>query len=286
MLEEHFTPAAVRLRLCKSQPGPFNWLLLPGGPGIGSESLAGLAACLDVPGAIWLVDLPGDGSNVALPPADECYRHWPKVLLEAAQALPNCIYVGHSTGGMYLLSVPELEDHICGLVLISSAPDAGWRERFGEMVSDNPLPAVESASHRFETCRSNETLRELTLAAAEWNFTPDGLAAGRRLLATLPFNLAAVDWSESNFEAQYTAKWWPRATPVLILSGSEDRIVAQNCWESSHFRDKNVTWTKIDCAGHFPWVEQPSAVAAAFSDLARVILERHSKTDEEHKKAS
>ncbi|EUA07894.1 hypothetical protein I545_6382 [Mycobacterium kansasii 662] len=41
-----------------------NWLFLPGGPGIGSESLHELVDTVDVPGCSWMVDLPGDGSNV------------------------------------------------------------------------------------------------------------------------------------------------------------------------------------------------------------------------------
>ena len=63
--------------------------------------------------------------NVAAPgaPADP-YPLWPQVLLEAVNAVPHPVAVGHSTGGEYLLSVPGLEERLAGLVLVSTAPDA------------------------------------------------------------------------------------------------------------------------------------------------------------------
>jgi hypothetical protein len=62
-MREFWTGSGVRLRAVGERPGGLNWLLLPGGPGIGSESLYGPAEAIDVPGVTWLVDLPGDGSN-------------------------------------------------------------------------------------------------------------------------------------------------------------------------------------------------------------------------------
>ncbi|MEV6682276.1 alpha/beta hydrolase [Streptomyces erythrochromogenes] len=106
----------------------WTWLFVPGGPGLGSESVLGLVRAAGVPGTAWLVDLPGEGSNRGLPQVpDSPYEGWPDVLTEAAESLDDVIMVGHSTGGMFLLSLPELEAHLAGLCLVSSAPHAGWR---------------------------------------------------------------------------------------------------------------------------------------------------------------
>ncbi|MER7008257.1 hypothetical protein ABT297_35140 [Dactylosporangium sp. NPDC000555] len=141
MRAEFWTPSGIRLRAAGSRQGSGNWLFLPGGPGIGSESLEGLVAAVEVPGASWLVDLPRDGSNTAAPGGGEDpFAGWPGVLLEAARSLPGAVFVGHSTGGMYLLSVPELEAHLTGLVLVSSAPHAGWLPAFAELTRQRPLP--------------------------------------------------------------------------------------------------------------------------------------------------
>lgn len=274
MNQDRFTPSGVRLRLHSSRPGALNWLLLPGGPGIGSESLRGLADTLDAPGAVWLVDLPGDGSNRAPPgaPADP-FQVWPHAVLEAAQALDNPVFAGHSTGGMYLLDTPELEGVLRGLVLLDTAPDAGWRPRFEEMTRAHPLPAVEAATAIYEADRRDENIAAIAVASAEWNFTPAGLSRGRDLLAGMPYSAAAVDWSDAHFDPVYRARWWPRTLPVLRLAGAEDRIVWQGGWADPRFQTANVLDRTISGAGHFPWIENPMEVRQAFQAFAARLLE-------------
>lgn len=269
MRDSFFTSSGVRVRRHSTRPGELNWLLLPGGPGIGSESLVELADALTVRGTTWLVDLPGDGSNRDAPgSAADPFAKWPGVVVEAAQALPNVVFVGHSTGGMYLLSTPALEDHIVGLALVDTAPDADWRPRFAEMTQRHPLPAVDAASAAYERDRSDENIAAVAVASAEWNFTPAGLEAGRALLARMPYNRAAVDWSDANFDGVYRAAWWPTTLPVLVAAGADDRIVWQGGWESARFRTPNALFRTVPGGGHFPWIENPTAIDAAFHELA------------------
>jgi pimeloyl-ACP methyl ester carboxylesterase len=270
--QQFFTKSGVRLRHHSVRAGELNWLLLPGGPGIGSESLEDLVAALDVPGTIWLVDLPGDGSNRVPPgaPADP-FESWPQVLLEAAQALPDVVYVGHSTGGMYLLATPELARHVRGLALLDTAPDAGWHPRFVEMTQRHPLPAVDAATAIYERDPRDENIAAVAVASAAWNFTPRGVAAGRALLERMPYNSAAVAWSDAHFDHVYKAAWWPEPLPVLVLAGADDRIVWQGGWDDPRFHGPNVSFASISEAGHFPWIENPAAVAAAFAQFAELV---------------
>lgn len=273
------TPGGVRLRLASRCPGSLNWLFLPGGPGIGSESLLGLVEATQLPGSCWLVDLPGDGSNVF---EGDPFQHWPGVLIEAAQALPDCVYVGHSTGGMYLLATAPLEAHLVGLVLVSSAPDARWHVRYVAMAEADLLPALDRAVAAFERSPDATTLRDLAVESAPWNFQPAFVAQGRQLLAAMPYNLAAVAWSDAHFDHVYAHAWWPRALPTLIVSGACDRIVAQDLWDEPGFQAANVQSCVIGDAGHFPWVEQPEAVRAAFADFA-VRAAAHAATRSDHR---
>ncbi|HEX4366859.1 MAG TPA: alpha/beta hydrolase [Rhodopila sp.] len=268
-----FTSSGVRLRKHSASPGNLNWLLLPGGPGIGSESLAELAAAIAVPGTVWLVDLPGDGSNRAPPGAPgDPFSVWPHAVAEAARSLPNVVFAGHSTGGMYLLATPELEDHIRGLVLLDTAPDAGWHPRFVAMTKRHPLPAVDAATAIYEQDRRDANIAAIAVASAEWNFTPGAVTAGRELLARMPYNSAAVDWSDAHFDHTYRAAWWPRSMPVLIAAGADDRIVWQGGWDEPRFRTANAIRRTIPDAGHFPWIENPAAVRAAFAEIAERIV--------------
>jgi hypothetical protein len=71
-----YTTAGIRLtpmRRVGALDEVMNDMLVPGGPDIGSESLADLAACLPNDVNAWGVDLPEDGSNVQPDP----YGMWP-----------------------------------------------------------------------------------------------------------------------------------------------------------------------------------------------------------------
>ena len=272
-METHFTPSGVRLRLHSARPGELDWLLLPGGPGIGSESLEELAAALTVPGTIWLVDLPGDGSNRNPPGASEDpFAAWPQVLIEAARAVANPVYVGHSTGGMYLLATPALDGLVRGIALLDTAPDCSWHAQYVAMTEQHPLPAVEAATAIYAADPCDANVAALAVASAEWNFTRAGIDAGRALLARMPYNSAAVDWSEHNFDHVYRAAWWPRAIPVLVLAGAEDRIVSQGGWDDARFHTPNALFRSAPAAGHFPWIDNPAAVQAAFAELAGALV--------------
>jgi pimeloyl-ACP methyl ester carboxylesterase len=272
MTDIRFTPSGVRMRIHSARPGSLNWLLLPGGPGIGSESLWELADTMDVPGTVWLVDLPGDGSNRAAPGAPHNpFSLWPKVVVEASQAVPNPVFAGHSTGGMYLLSTPELDRHLVGLALVDTAPDAGWHPRFVEMVSKNPLPAFDAALAIYERDKRDDNIAAVAVASAEWNFAPEALERGRKLLSRMPYNSAAVDWSDANFDHVYKAAWWPRSMPALVLAGSGDRIVWQGGWDEARFHTPNAMFRTIAGGGHFPWIENPADVGKAFSEFAAKI---------------
>ena len=113
-----WTASRARLQLVHSSEGNnLDWLFLPGGPGLGSESLLPLLDILKLPGNLWQLDLPGDGSNTTSNNSDS-FSHWPSALIEAVSEFDRVILVAHSTGGMYALSLPELEHLLIGLILL------------------------------------------------------------------------------------------------------------------------------------------------------------------------
>src|SRR5205807_21926 len=117
MSQFHYSKDGFRLTFVKSREGfPFNWLFLPGGPGLGSESLKDLTAMLELTGTIWHVDYPGDGSNRDIEHVD--FTKWPEGLVNLVQTLEHVIIVAHSFGGMLTLTIPELEKHLDGIVLL------------------------------------------------------------------------------------------------------------------------------------------------------------------------
>ncbi len=264
--------SGARLQFIKFKAGAsLNWLFLPGGPGLGSESLSDLTKCLNLEGKLWHLDLPGDGSNITSNNA-ESFQNWEKALIEAVDSLENVILVAHSTGGMYALSLPLLEKKLKGLVLMDSSPDTSWQINFVKMMEKTPILETEKLNDFYRQNPNNENLKELTIASAPYFFTKKGLRKGISLLQSLPFNYEACQWSEINFDSQYKHTWIPNKLPTLIFSGSEDHMTPVSLFSNlKEFNRDNITICEIKNAGHFPWIENPEDVSKVFSEFSKVL---------------
>ena len=275
MLKSLFwTPSGARLQwVYSSEEGDLNWLFLPGGPGLGSESLLPLLRILELPGNLWRLDLPGDGSNTTSNNSLS-FSHWSSALIEAVNEFDPVILVAHSTGGMYALSLPELENLLDGLILLDSAPDAKWQASFAKAVENLPVPGLEELQQRYEKEPTNEALKELTLASAPYLFTQPWQKAGIESLRSLPYNYETCQWSERHFDRTYRAKWVPRTIPTLILAGEKDLVTPLRFFEGEkQFSRENIALKSIKEAGHFPWIENPAEVAREFKTYANQFNE-------------
>jgi pimeloyl-ACP methyl ester carboxylesterase len=259
---ERFTASGVRLRL-RLNAGRGLWLLVPGGPGIGSDSMGELADLL--PGSVWSIDLPGDGSNVA---ASDRFDLWPTVLVEAVRAIPDAVVVGHSVGAMQVLLVPEIEEHAAAIVLISGAPDHRAFVPLETLAREHPDDAAVAAYGRFIASPTDASARAWLLASAGWSFVPPYVEKGRKMLARLPISCPPMLWSARHFDGSYHYAWWPTRIPVLIVSGSQDQLVDQTSWSSVMPRGDDSARAWISDAAHYPWIENPAAVRKALTEFA------------------
>jgi len=263
-----WTKAKARLQLIKTSQGEnYNWLFLPGGPGLGSEYLASLTDILELPGNIWYLDLPGDGSNLT---GDDTlsFSNWSEALAEAVNALENVILVAHSSGGMFALAIPQLKQNLRGLVLLDSAPDASWQHCFKEYTSQNPLPGIGDFNAELNKDPSNETMRKQILASLPYYFKTTVTKEHIELFEKLPFNYKSYLWSVNNFNDTYTAKWIPDNIPTMILGGDSDYLTPLYLFKNStEFQTENIMFREIQNAGHFPWLENPEQVVLAFKEF-------------------
>jgi len=261
-----WTPSGARLQLFRGSEGsPLNWLFLPGGPGLGSESLLPLLNTLELSGSLWQLDLPGDGSNTTANDYDS-FSRWPTALIEAVSAFKHVVLVAHSTGGMFALSVPEIEGLLSGLVLLDSAPDAGWQASFTKQTLQCPIPGLGALQEQYRAAPSSSTLKTVTVASAPYLFTEKGMTKGIAMLNSLPYNCGAHAWAEEHFDSTYHTKWIPQTIPTLLLSGEEDQITPLQLFiDKKKFHRDNISFRSIQKAGHFPWIDNPQAVIAAFN---------------------
>ncbi len=263
-----WTAHHARLQLMSTRAGKmYHWIFLPGGPGLGSEYFHGITRLLDVPGCIWHLDLPGNGSNKR-DNGPDTYAKWTETLLEAVKALESVILVAHSVGGMLALACPELEKELKGLVLLNTSPSCVHREISREIGKDKQLPDREKLLQRYLQNPSEEAMRQYCQESIPYWFTPQAWQAGRKMVEDIPLNYQAYQ-AGREFLARYQALWVPQHLKTLIIMGTHDFVTPPCVFEDcAKFHRPNIWLNTIQNASHFCWVEEPKQVAQAFEQYS------------------
>ncbi len=266
----------TRYQLIKSKPGDavYNWIFLPGGPGIDSNYLLYLIDKLDVSGNYWLIDLPSNGSNELADLNPNINKRWGEHLISAVNIFDNPILVGHSFGGNFPLFFPQLEKLLKGLIILNSVPTLNSPE-FECCATENNLPSRAGHLEAFMATPTLETVREFYLSIAPYCFPTKTLEAGTKLIESFDYSISTAFWWKTEGEAAYsTIKWIPKKIPVLIVGASHDFVTPISIFEQDkRFLRVNITITCIPNAGHFPWMEEPTIVRNSFrSFVSRVSL--------------
>jgi pimeloyl-ACP methyl ester carboxylesterase len=254
----------VRYQLFQTnEDKPYNWLFFPGGPGADSSYFANLIGCLNLPGNVWLIDLPGNGSNLS--DGFTNFDLWMEIFPEVIKQFKNPIVVGHSFGGMFPLLFPELEKYLKGFVILNSAPALWLQEAVAYSKAFN-LPDLSQEMQEFTDKPSQESFDKALAACVPYYFPPSSLEEGKKWMAQVPCAyLPAVWWQRKAMELNFTAKWIPQKVITLIVNARFDCICPFTLFQKDErFQRPNIEFLLIENGGHMPWMENPIAVKEAF----------------------
>ncbi|STX27987.1 hydrolases or acyltransferases (alpha/beta hydrolase superfamily) [Legionella beliardensis] len=242
-----------------------NWLFFPGGPGVDSSYLFDLVNLLNLPGNVWLIDLPGNGSHGV---NYENFDKWLDIFLPTVQKFANPVLVGHSFGGMLPLLYPELETILAGLVILNSAPGL-WLEAAVKKANELNLPDLSLEMQTFTENPTQETFNQALAACMPYYFPKESLVIGQEKLLNVPINfMSAVWWQRKAFATNFNAKWIPNSVPTLIVSAEFDAICpAALFMEDKRFERLNISKHYIEKAGHLPWLEKPNEINHLFENF-------------------
>ncbi len=253
---------------------PYNWLFLPGGPGGDSSYLQSLTNILDLPGNTWLVDLPGNGSNLVVD--DYNFEKWFDILIPSVSKFENPILVGHSFGGMFPLLFPKLEKYLKGLVILNSAPSAPLEEavKCGKLRN---LPDLAKEMEVFSNNPNEETFRIALNACIPYYFSPDYLEQGKKFLENVKMQFRPSAWWSQGIGKNFNATWVPQKVPTLIIGGDNDSIAPISIFENDkRFKRDNIFLKKIEQSGHFSWIDQPDVFKNIWMEFITDALSKNS----------
>lgn len=262
----------VRYELYQTNGGkPYNWLFFPGGPGADSSYLYSLVDELELSGNVWLIDMPGNGSNLS----DETdFDRWIDLFPGIIRRFANPILVGHSFGGMFPLLFPELENILKGFVILNSSPTL-WLEEAMRYSKQFDLPDLGKEMQAFTLTPSPETLRAALDVCMPYYFPKHTLEKGRELFSQVPCQFQpAVWWQRKAIESNFSAKWIPQNVPTLIVGSKYDCICPFSLFkDDERFKRSNVELLFVGDAGHLIWMENPAAAKEAFKKMEKRLCQ-------------
>lgn len=271
-----FDQYGTRMTLAQSNPGNgYNWVFLPGGPGTDSGYFNELVAILNLPGNVWLVDLPENGGNKF----GSCYREdydfdsWEVCLKYVLNSLGKVILVGHSFSGVYPLLFPEIEQDLLGLVIIASASKP-WVANAMEKAKLKNLPSFEKEMGAFLANKTEETWNAARKVFVHYYFTPETFKRGTEILFRDEYNFHAMNWWLSQASSIDFDKILIPNIPTLIMGSLEDCAVPfESYLADERFQKPNILMREIQGAGHLPWLEKPEEVKRLFVEYVSWLQE-------------
>ncbi len=276
-MQRNFDPTyneyGVRFRLVannESKNTLINWLFLPGGPGLDASCLLSLVSLWRLPGRVWLMDLPGNGSNSG---CSNNFDDWLHIFPATVSEFSHPVLVGHSFGGMFPLLFPEMEDLLDGLVLLGAAPSL-WLEEASLLAKRYNLPDISRVCNLFTAEPTQDSLQQLLDACVPYHFPASSHAKGREILCRTPCSVGPLVWWERKIiEMPCEAGWIPYKVPTLIIGGELDTVVPASLFtEDIRFQGRHIQQYCIQGAGHWPWVEQPEKVKKMLKKFVACIL--------------
>lgn len=289
MAHYFFDENRIRYTLAGTGEGaPYSWLFIPGGPGGDSGYLRTITDLLELPGNLWLIDLPGNGTNVA----DDNYNfdQWFKLFLPMVSKFENPILVGHSFGGMFPLLFPKLENVLKGLIMLHSAPSnpstlktssdnisiparISHQSHNSQHSSLRNLPDLKKPMAEFLENPSEKTFNIALEACIPYYFAPEYLEQGKKFLEMLYVQFRPSFWWQKTAGINYNASWVPQKVPTLAIGGDFDSMLPFSIFEEDQrFKRDNIRLKRIKNSGHFSWIDQPDVFKSTVTDFLEQII--------------
>jgi proline iminopeptidase len=270
----------VRLAVHTRGSGP-QVLCVPGGPGRASVYLGGLGG-LDASYTLRLLDNRGTGSSEL--PADRDTLAFPRLAddveaVRRALGLDRVDVLAHSAGCLVTMAWAAAHPSAAAALVLVTPPG----RRTGDDAAD--IPAIRAA-------RADEPWYAEAAEAAELLASGDVPGGLRREMerAARPFAYgrwdAAAQAHAAGTEAQMSLRAWAGFDPgtgydyepmlaalasvsarVLVVVGDRDGLTGAVVGERVAARFADGRCVTIAGAGHYPWVDEPDAFAAAVREF-------------------
>lgn len=193
--------------------------LIPGGPGLTTDSLAELKAAFE-PTSLIALDPPTASS-------DWSYHGLFEIALSQLPKNSDVVLCGHSFGGILAAEIALRSSNVKGLICMASPfSETAW-ESVGKQYESHLTPELKLVADAFDREPNNENFREWIANYGEMYFTRGHADAGREMLRRSRTNLNAYKGAgeEASKKGHLLKELSALQMPKLYLRGELDKLV-------------------------------------------------------------
>jgi len=254
-----------RLELVSQTAQDPQWLFFPGGPGLGAEYLRAFAQQLKLPGSVYLIDFPKDGTNTA---GELSLDSWGNGLIALLKTFTAPIIVTHSFSAMYLLLLSAIEPLLQGLVLMNTTVSNSFFEHVARMQQRHNLPDLAPAAMQYHLNPKLETYKIFWETYKHYCYTPAELTLGEEMMHHFAYNSLAYYFAIEHIYPNYHSRWVPQQVLTMTIASEHDFICPPNAFiENEEFTGAHIINKLILQAGHCPWLLHQEQVTACFAEF-------------------
>ena len=258
----------ARLSRKNEQAGGVPLVLLPGGPGLSSATLAGIGDRLT---SLALVDPPGTGGLPAEPSYtfDGAVEAMEAAILELGGPVD---LLGHSFGGTYaarLLARGKVP--VRALVLLATPVSEACFQALGARFASTP-PEIAVHATKYQSEPTDANFHAWLKALCALYFSPARRPRGEELLGKDRVSSAAFSQIYADLLARLPTFGLEKAVrefalPKLLIAGDEDGLLPVDMLRAEAGR-LGARFTVLAGAGHFAGLDQPEQL----NELLREFL--------------
>ena len=245
---------------CSKNPKAPNLVLIPGGPGLSSNTLRSLDL-LSRSFHLHYVDFPGTNGNPY--GKKQSFEELCDDLQKAIHSIEGVTYVlGHSFGGFFAAYV-SLWMEVDGLICLSSP----FSQKSLQVVNENYIklmtPKLMKAQEAWEKTPSNSTFAHWLSEYGELYFSKESADNGRTLLMNDPvcFQSFLDNREDASQMELLLGKTAQNPIKKLMLTGADDLLIPVGVLKSDATRG-NFDFEVVQKASHFSMFDQPEIVAS------------------------
>lgn len=250
----------------KRNPLAPNIVLIPGGPGLGSDSFEAFASCFKDINVYFFhpTGTIGEDSTELSSYDDQLLE-----LSKEIKKLENVYLCGHSFGGIQAVDIAlRLPAQIKGVICIASPFSENAFKDLGINFSKEKTSQQIMMNEIFKNNPTNENYQKWFATYAHIYFSKSKIEAGRKLLLESRVNvknyLGATN--EASRKAHLLNEIKTSQVKKLFIAGNEDHLLPPHILKSDSDSGSFIFKT-IDNAGHFIHFEEPEKTAEIVEDF-------------------